>query len=46
MMSTMSAGARTLSRSFASLVAVAVLPVAVGRMNTLGERVVVSLKGS
>ena len=43
-MSTMLAGARTLCRSFARLVAVTVPPV--GRMNTLDERVVVSSKGS
>ena len=43
-MSTMLAGARTLCRSFVSLVALAVP--SVGRMNTLEEMVVVSSKGS
>ena len=40
----MLAGAHTLCRSLVSLVALAVPPV--GRMNTLEEMVVVSLKGS
>ena len=43
-MSTMLAGGRTLCRSFATLVALAVPPV--GRINILEEMVVVSSKGS
>ena len=43
-MLTMLAGVRTLCRSFATLVALAVPPV--GRMNTLEEMVAVSSKGS